>query len=217
MLALNLCICKGDMLPLKAELEVKFEHHKNMDLESQWIGLLIDNTIARNLNLLTPRSTPFPIEDELAVSILAASIYVRAGSVLDCGLDEVVKKHNVRLFRGTLNRKIEALNEAGLINNYKQLDLLRKRRNVAAHESENLFSWREVDVALDEIYQTLSGHLLLSNFPKLGAQKQTSSIQNDDPNVLMQKLHSFQSIGADGKVYHEHQYIMTSYPKGEVS
>src|SRR5262249_19026249 len=95
--------------------------------------------------------------------LIPSVFYIRSVSLLDRGLDEIIKARGVVVPRSYLGRggklylsgRIRFLSDQGVLQNGTRLHEIRERRNALAHEVDAEIDWRGFEMDAAEVERTL--------------------------------------------------------------
>ncbi len=168
-------------------------------LETDWINLLVEVCIARNQSWLQNDHNGIKLKE--VESILAGGLILRAISILDDSLESYIANNNISIKSSNpkLYHRLEALNNAKILIDFKSIDYWRSRRNEIGHELNNYYKWNDVDTCLNAIYTELNNIKLLKHFPILEATKTIERVEPTKLGVIIEqdvivKIHEVDSI-----------------------
>ena len=176
-----------------------------MTLQDQWLNLLIDRAIAENQHWIQSDHRALAVDE--ANSILAAGLIIRAVSILDEGLAEYISTNSLSTpsKTRTLNDRLQALNKAGLLLAYKDIDSWRKRRNNVGHKIAETYSWDELERCLGAIHRELFNLKILTDYPALTAKKTVQCVPPTKTGISIEQeiTVTIHGKGSDDNVYHQ--------------
>lgn len=168
----------------------------SQQLASAWRRFLVDTDLARHYRLaaasvLGPAPTN-PLLEQLLPSLLT----LRAGSLLDDGLQVLMRSQGLRLprsgYRKSLKGRIEFLSAEGVITNRAKLHDIRERRNAIGHEVTGVSTWEQLTADTDEIHATLHPFGLLPARPIFALAVEREPVEPSPiPGALLSFRHTF--------------------------
>lgn len=142
----------------------------------------------QKVNMLT--GNPHPpnfIIDEMIFPLL----YIQMVSVLDEGLDLMIRANGLTSKRLSLGAKIELLNKKGLLENPKDLNKIRERRNEIAHGLFPQTTVEDVKAALSVIHLELLRAGIAGEIPKFDFFTERESVESDKPDPGLAYSHEY--------------------------
>ena len=158
------------------------------DIQKAWNRLLQEVELAKNYHvsyLLTGFGGTFrnPLLDYLLPSLL----YVKMVAILDEALIFFISDRGLKVpkkYRGSLDGRIECLNDQSLIANYTSLHEVRELRNLLAHEVSETTTWDNLQADLGTVEDELQHLGFVGDRPKCEYFGERSAMREcDEPGV----------------------------------
>lgn len=156
-------------------------------IQVQWNNLLIDVVIAKNQQWIQNGRQGVAIDK--IDSILVSGLLIRAVSILDESLIVYINTNKVLIpgKKPKLYHRLLALDKAGLLQDYSDIDRWRNRRNDVGHKISDIYTWGELDECLHSIYRELSHLCIITHFPVLAVKKTTQRVRPTKSGVSIEQ------------------------------
>ena len=158
-----------------------------MDTQTDWKILLIDSAIAKNQHWIQNGQRGLRIKE--VDSILVSGLLIRAVSIIDEAIEDYINANGIAVQSKNpkLFHRLKALENKGMLVNYKDIDSWRSRRNDVGHEVAETYTWEEFDKCLSSIFRELSHLAILQSFPKLEVKMTKQRVDPTEPNVHLEQ------------------------------
>jgi len=132
------------------------------EFHRSWNRLLQDAELATNYAATYQLNLSAPVPNPLLGALLPSSLYLRLISLLDEALAEYIDLKELKMpakHKQDLYHRIKFLSENNLLTNANDLQELREKRKLLAHDANRNATWQELAKAFDITEQALQ-HLV---------------------------------------------------------